>query len=264
VDVVFVKVGGSFITHKDVPVKLNFQALQTLVKIIHRVRDRVKILLGNGGGSFAHYAVLKYRVEAPQVLLAKCHQATRSLNRIIVDYLVESGIPATAVQTSSIICTGKDGFEVFSKPVKLMLSSGVIPVVYGECILSEDGVHVVSTEKVFELLSRYIRPSRIVLLTDVSGIYTCNPQVCRDAKLIEKITPENIQFVLEVLKSAAISDVTGGVYSKVLSMSTFSFRTGIEVIITSGFDIESAVQAIMGLPPRHGTLISPKSQSSFK
>ncbi len=258
-DIVFVKVGGSFITHKDIPVKLNLQALQALVEIMRRVSDKVRIVLGNGGGSFAHYAVLKYRRESPQVLLVKCHQATRSLNRIIVDYLVENGIPATAVQTSSIICMSKGDFEVFSKPVELMLGSGIIPVIYGECVLGEDGVHVISTERVFEVLSRYIRPSRIVLLTDVNGIYTCNPRVCRDARLIEKITPENIKSILEVLKSVATSDVTGGIYGKVLSMSTFSFKTGIEVIITSGFDIESAVQAIEGLPPKHGTLILPRS-----
>jgi hypothetical protein len=40
-------------------------------------------------------------------------------------------------------------------------------------------------------------------------------------------------------------------------MSTFSFKTGIEVIITSGFDEESAVAAIKGLTPKYGTIISP-------
>lgn len=255
--VIFVKVGGSFITQKDVPVKINTSALRALAEILHRVRGRVRVVLGNGGGSFAHYTVLKYQKSPPHTLLVKCHQATRSLNRIIVDYLVESGIPATSVQTSAIICGSDGDFEVFSKPIEVLLSNDIIPVVYGECVIGGKGISVISTEKVFELLSRHIKVSRIVLLTDVSGIYTCNPRTCRDAKLINKITPENVHHVLEILKSTSISDATGGVYGKVLVMSTFSFRTGIEVVITSGFDVESATQAIEGLIPERGTIISP-------
>ncbi|MCC6040614.1 MAG: uridylate kinase [Desulfurococcaceae archaeon] len=256
--VVFVKAGGSFITHKDVPVKVNVRALNSLVKILRAVKDDVSLVLGNGGGAFAHYAVLKHKANRLQVFLSKCHQATRSLNRLIVDYLVESGIWATSVQTSSIICKNKGEFKVFIEPIKQLVSNNIIPVVYGECILSGEDAAILSTEKVFEILSMHIRPSRIVLLTDVNGVFTCNPRTCSNAKLITRITPENLHSVLEVLKGTTTSDATGGIYSKVLSMSAFSFKTGIEVIITSGFDEESAVAAIKGLTPKYGTIISPR------
>jgi isopentenyl phosphate kinase len=256
--VVFVKAGGSFITHKDIPVKVNLRALNSLVKIVRAVKDSVSLVLGNGGGGFAHYAVLKYKATSLPVFLSKCHQATRSLNRLIVDYLVESGIWATSIQTSSIICKYGDEFQVFIEPIKLLISNNIIPVVYGECIPCRGDIAILSTEKVFEILSMHIRPSRIVLLTDVSGVFTCNPHVCNNARLITRITPENLHSVLEVLKNTATSDATGGIYSKVLSMSTFSFKTGIEVIITSGFDEESTVAAIKGLTPKYGTIISPR------
>lgn len=255
-NIVFVKVGGSFITYKDKPVKVNLRALSSLVKIIREVKEDVSLILGNGGGSFAHYAVLKYRNKHPSNLLAKCHQATRSLNRILVDYLVESGVWATSIQPSSIIYVSRSGFEAYIKPIEVLLENKIIPVVYGECVLSEIGVVVLSTEKIFELLAKYIKPSRIVLLTDVSGIFTCNPKICSAAELINRITPENINSVLEILKNTSTIDATGGVYSKVLSMSTFSFKTGVDVIITSGFDIESAILAIRGHVPKRATIIS--------
>jgi len=255
--VVFVKAGGSFITCKDKPVKVNSRALSALVEIIHEVKENIPLILGNGGGSFAHYAVLKYRNSSPLDLLAKCHQATRSLNRILVDYLVESEVRATSIQPSSIIYMSRGGLEVYTKPIEVLLKNKIIPVVYGECVLSEIGVVVLSTEKIFELLAEHIRPSRIVLLTDVSGIFTCNPKTCSTAELISKITPENLSSVLEVLKKTSAIDATGGVYGKVLSMSTFSFKTGIEVIITSGFDVESAILAIRGRFPTRATIISP-------
>lgn len=256
---VYVKAGGSFITVKDRPVKINYEALESLKKIIQEVRDSdIGLILGNGGGSFAHYAVLKYINTDDKTLLVKCHEATRTLNRIIVDYLVENNIYATSIQTSAILHYDHKTreFAVFHKPMEALLSKGIVPVVYGECIPTGEKPIVISTEKVFELLAKYIKPHRIILLTDVSGVYTCNPKICSSATLIDRITPRNIDEVLALLKEHEKSDVTGGIYSKVLSTSRLSTELKTEVFILSGFDISSAVEAIKGGYPSNATLIT--------
>ncbi|MEM0002159.1 MAG: isopentenyl phosphate kinase [Desulfurococcaceae archaeon] len=256
---IYVKAGGSFITVKSKPIKINYEALESLRRIISESKDgEIGLILGNGGGSFAHYTVSKYINTGDETLLVKCHEATRILNRIIVDYLVESNIYATSVQTSAIIQydhkTGE--FAVFYKPVEVLLSKGIIPVVYGECIPTSGKTIVISTEKVFELLAKHIKPHRIILLTDVNGVYTCDPKNCSNATLIDKITPQNINEVLMMLKEHEKSDVTGGIYSKVLSTSRLSFELKTEVFILSGFDVASAVEAIRGGYPRNATLIT--------
>ncbi|MEM0001154.1 MAG: isopentenyl phosphate kinase [Desulfurococcaceae archaeon] len=258
---VFVKIGGSFITYKSKPVSLNYSALVALKEIFRKVLDQgdLKIVAGNGGGSFAHYAVMKYNATSSNLLLVKCQEATRLLNRIVVDYLVESGIPATSVQTSVIVQydENRGEFEVFYKPIETLLEAGIVPVVYGECVLKAGKPVVVSTEKVFELLAKRIKPSRVVLLTDVDGIYTCDPKTCPHAVLIEKITPHNISEVLKMLMQYRNADATGGVFGKVQSMSKLAMELGVEVLITSGFDVDSAVSAILGrYPDRRYTLIT--------
>ena len=259
---VFVKIGGSFITYKEKPVSLNYNALHALKTIFQRAlrREDLAIVAGNGGGSFAHYVVFKYINAHNVLLLAKCHEATRTLNRIIVDYLVENGISATSVQTSAIIHydENKGEFEVFYKPIETLLENSIIPVVYGECLPARNKPLIVSTEKVFELLAKHVRPSRIVLLTDVGGIYTCNPRECTNAELIREITPGNVDEVLKLLKGHEKADATGGVYGKVKSMSELSKTLKVEVMIVSGFDVESAVLAILGGYPERSTLIALK------
>ena len=260
-EVVFVKLGGSFITYKHRPVTLNYEALEVASKILKQAQESgVKLIVGNGGGSFAHYAVLKYRNKDHRELAVMCHRATRLLNRIVVDYLIESGVKATSLQTSAVIYYNEQlgEFVIFGAPIKALVDSRIIPVLYGECIVTQSGVTVVSTERVFELVSEVLKPRRIVLLTDVSGVYTCNPKNCRDATLIRRITPSNLDEVLSTLKQGAETDATGGIYEKVKLASRLAFSLGIEVIITSGFDIESAVSAILGGTPARATVIAPK------
>lgn len=258
--IVFVKIGGSFITYKSKPVSLNYNALAALKEVFRKIlgRDDLRVVAGSGGGSFAHYTVMKYDATGNNLLLIKCQEATRLLNRIIVDYLVENGIPATSVQTSAIVHydENKKEFEVFYKPIEVLLKAGIIPVVYGECIPKTGKPMVVSTEKVFELLARHIKPSRIVLLTDVDGIYTCDPKTCPHATLIRKITPQNASEVLEILKQYESADVTGGVFGKVQSMIKLSTELGVEVLVTSGFNVDSAVSSILGGCPDRSTLIA--------
>lgn len=259
-EVVYVKLGGSFLTLKNRPASVNYDALRATLEIFAEVQKRgVDLLAGNGGGSFAHYVVLKYRERDYRDLLVSCHKATRLLNRLLVDYLVENGIRATSIQTSAILSydPSSNSFKVYAEPIKVLIENKIIPVVYGECVLRGNSTIAVSTEQVFELLAEVIRPKRIVLLTDVGGVYTCDPKKCTSATLINKITRDNVNEVLSFLRSSGGMDVTGGMYEKVRVVSELAFKLRAEAIITSGFDVESAVAAITGGYPERATLITP-------
>lgn len=259
-ELVYVKLGGSLLTDKARPVSLNYSALESAACIIKKsIEAGVKLVLGNGGGSFAHHVVLKHRDKDFRDLLVLCQRSTRLLNRIVVDYLVENGIRATSVQTSSVVYYNEIAQElkVFSNSIKKLVENDIVPVVYGECIPKPGGLIIVSTEHVFRLLAREIRPSRIVLLTDVDGVYTCDPKKCSNPVLVRRITRENLNDVLLLLKSSSGGDATGGMYEKVRTASDLAFELGTKVVITSGLNEESALQAILGRDPEKATIITP-------
>lgn len=260
-EALFIKIGGSFITHKSKPVSVNYSALDSLTSILKTITlSRQDIILGNGGGSFAHHAVFKYGLGDRRELLVRCHQATRLLNRIIVDYLVANGLMVTSVQTSAIISYDPSSkeFRIYSEPLETILNNRIIPVVYGECIPTQGDPMIISTERVFELIARRIRPKRVILLTDVKGVYTCDPRICHNPVLIKEITPANLDRVLDILKEHEKSDATGGIYSKVLYMSRFASAFNTEVLILSGFDVDAVIEASRGGYPEHSTLITYK------
>ncbi|ADI31424.1 isopentenyl phosphate kinase [Staphylothermus hellenicus] len=255
-NVVFVKLGGSFITYKDKPYSINYAALKKTVDILSSVYGKTRLLLGNGGGSFAHFVVEKYKMYDEKILLVNCHRATRLLNSIIVDYLLDHGLLVSTMQTSAIIYGGKRGFVSFIKPLKYLLRNNIIPSIYGECIIDENqAVRIVSTEEVFSILAEHIKVSRIVLLTDVEGVFTCDPKRCEDAELIPRIDRNNIDTVLSRLKETMYMDETGSIYGKVKYMASLSKKLRIPVFIVSGHDVENAVNAILYGKVLRGTVI---------
>lgn len=254
--IVFVKAGGSFITFKDKPFSVNYSALDSIREALSMVQNRVKLVLGNGGGSFAHYIVKTYSSSSTGAFLTLCQESTRRLNSILVDYLVKHGFRTVSIQTSAIMVETASDFMVFHYPIVYALKNGLIPVVYGECIYSEkNGYRIVSTEEVFLELARFVKPNRIVLLTNVDGIYDKNPLTHSDAKLIERIDQENIESILERLKEQSSSDATGGVYGKLLFTARISRELGIPIYIVNGFNTESVVNAVLGYGSVRGSLI---------
>ncbi len=253
---VYVKLGGSFITYKEKPFSINYEALEKTIEILYNVRDKVKLILGNGGGSFAHTVVKAYKGKNPVLTLTMCQNSTRKLNTIIVNYLVSHGIQATSIQTSAVIIEENTTYRVFPDPISFALRNNIIPVLYGECIFSTNTIYkIVSTEEVFKILARHFKPQHIVLLTDVEGVYTCNPSTCSEAKLIRYIGNDNLEQVLETLESTSASDATGSIYGKVLLMSKLSRELNVKIYIVSGFNVEEAINAILGKEPNIGTVI---------
>ncbi|WP_440059211.1 isopentenyl phosphate kinase [Thermogladius sp. 4427co] len=245
--IVFMKAGGSFITFKDRPFSLNFKALSSLVEILKGADGGKRIILGNGGGSFAHTTVslLKGRV-SDRTMLAMCQGTTRLLNKILVDYLIDNSILAVSIQTSSIIYEDGGSLIANPRPVKMALEKNLIPVVYGECVFSDRGYRVVSTEEVFELIAGEIQPSIFIFLMDVDGIYTCNPVECGNAELIDRVDKNNFERVMSILANSKNRDVTGGIFKKLESAVRLSRIFKVPVVLMSGFRVGEVVKVLNG------------------
>lgn len=257
-ELVFVKIGGSFVTYKDKPFSINYAALDSLVKILKSVVDKVAIVLGHGGGSFAHPVVEAFHGSSDKVrTIVYCQKATRSLNKIILDYLIDNDIPVVQLQTSAIITIDGGVEHVNVLPIKIALNNKLIPVVYGECIHSSRDVYqVYSTEKIFlKLIDHGLMPNRIVYLENVAGVYERDPMKYSDTKLLREINRRNIGFLRKCLGKSHGIDVTGGMLSKIMLSLEIARKYKIPSIVVSGFNIEDSVKAITTGVPRTGTVI---------
>jgi glutamate 5-kinase len=113
-----------------------------------------------------------------------------------------------------------------------LINYGIIPIINENDTVAIDEIKFGDNDRLAALVSGLIDAERLIILSDVDGLYSSDPKKNRDAKIIKcvsKITPE-----LESIAGGEGSSVgTGGMYSKLLAAKRAN-SYGIKVNIVSG------------------------------
>jgi isopentenyl phosphate kinase len=235
-NLIFLKIGGSLITKRK-PYTLNRKRIRELTKEIAKLRKKhkFKLLIGNGAGSFAHVSAKKFRTKEGYIneksKIGHCivqDDASR-LNRILVRELIKAGENAISVQPSAFIfCSKRKIKSFFLDPIKNYLKNDLVPIVFGDVISDEKfGCTILSTEEIFKLLAKFLKPKKIILISDVEGVYDSR------GKVISEINKENFSKIQKFLRGANKIDVTGGMVHKVKEAMEMA-KGKIEVFIIGG------------------------------
>jgi isopentenyl phosphate kinase len=229
-ELILLKLGGSVITDKTRPFTARHETIERLAQEInnayHDRADDLQLIVGHGAGSFGHEVAARYETHKgairPESWLgfAEVADAAAQLNHIVVNALRKAGLPAMRFQPSASTRTRGDQlmyFETFT--IKAVLKHRIVPVVYGDVSVdAQQGMSIVSTERLFDNLAREINPTKIVLAGQVEGVFDADPLSNPGAELIEDIDSTNWAEVEAKLGGSHGVDVTGGMLSKVRDM----------------------------------------------
>lgn len=242
---VFLKLGGSLITDKSKPFTPKEEHIRNIARNIKKVleeRPELKILVGHGSGSFAHYPAKKYRVKEGIINelswrgYAETRAAASKLNQIVTEIFLDEGLNTVSLQPSAFMISENNVLvDSYLEPLNFLLENGQIPVIYGDAVLDrERGCAIASTEDLFVYLAHRLKPSKIVL-AGLVPVYTADPVKCPDAELIPEISDRNFDEVKKKLTGSYGIDVTGGMFSKVEKMYSLARQIpGLEIYVISG------------------------------
>lgn len=231
------KLGGSVITVKEKKLTPDIQAIHRLSKEIAKAHCESMIIV-HGGGSFGHSVASEYKINEgyadPKQLsgFSKTRQAMVSLNKLIVDTLLSSNVLAVSVQSSACFLTEDHRISYASlEPITGFLKLNLIPVLYGDAVLDAKlGFVILSGDQIAAKLATALNSERIILGIDVDGLYTSDPKLDPEAKLIEKISLRELKKMLTKIGGARTTDVTGGMLGKIVEMIP-AIERGIKVSI---------------------------------
>ncbi len=249
-ELVFLKLGGSLLTDKtrsqalrpDVLARLALELADAL-----SVRPDLRLLLGHGSGSFGHVAAREHgtragvRTPAQWRGYAEVSHVASELNRLVVDALWASGVPALRIQPSaSAACHDGELRFLAERPIVAALENGLAPVVHGDVSMDEvRGGTIVSTEEIFAYLAPRLRPARVVLVGEVAGVLTADPASGVRGDVVDTISPASAPGLLQALGGSRGVDVTGGMAAKVSEM----------LALVRSVDSLAAVHIVSGLIP---------------
>jgi len=261
---IILKLGGSVITRKgSLTPTLDTSNLKRIAREISNSSYH-KLIVVHGAGSYGHPYAREYaigsEIESKEELarkmlgFSKTQNSVKILNALVCQYLSEQGIPAVSIQPSSFIQTYKK--RIVSADIGLIskyLDQGFVPVLYGDVVLDRDHkikMAVLSGDQIVKYLAENLNPEKVILGSDVDGIYNKDPKRYPDASIIKVVTSYHD---LESTEGTQTVDVTGGMGGKLSELLELT-KIGIESeIINASHDnnIKRALNGEKGI----GTLI---------
>ncbi len=256
---IVLKLGGSVITYKERSMAANHDNIRRIAEEIASSRAR-RLIIIHGGGSFGHPLAKQYRIgegyysEAQLIGVSKIHGSMVTLNRMVVEALTAVGVPAMGISPSSFVVAenGRIGSADFGI-VERLADKGIIPVLYGDIVLDgAKGFSVISGDQLAARLAIDLKAHKLLFGVDVDGVYTSNPKLAPEARLIERLPISRLRGIFEV-GGALTTDVTGGMLGKV-SEASMAAEAGVEVLIFNASKPENTYRALKGEGVR-GTII---------
>jgi len=253
-ELVLLKIGGSVITKKDedIATVLERNVRRISKEIVDAINERdFKLIIVHGAGPFGHIPANRYKLNnglknKKQISgFVKTHQSMERLNYKVVEILQENGLNAVAFQPSA--CGILKNRRLVCFPIDVMkrfIEIGIIPVSYGDVLLDEDtGINILSGDHLVPYIAEKLKADKIIMATDVKGIYDSDPKENKNARFIPEITSNNIKYI--GIGNSRTMDVTGGMRRKVEELMRVA-ETGIEIRIVSGIDRGILKKALLG------------------
>ena len=262
---IILKIGGSILTNKDSKTsEVDDMSLKRIASEIKASLDcsPKQLIIVHGAGSFGHPPAKKHKIgekfdesQYGEKRLGFCEiqNEVKKLNMFICEAFISEGIPAIAVPASGFI-TATDkritsgNLDLFKK----YLNKGFVPVIYGDVVLDDDlEFCVISGDQLIQYLAKNLNPKKVILGTDVDGVYNKNPKTHDDAIFYDKFTSLKD---LDTLEGTTNVDVTGGMVGKIKEL-LYLADLGIESKIINA-EVEDNIFKVLENEEVKGTIIS--------
>jgi glutamate 5-kinase len=141
--------------------------------------------------------------------------------------------------------------------LRVLLDLGAVPVINENDAIADDEIRFGDNDRLAALVSHLLGADLLVLLTDIPGLLSADPQVDREASLIEEIVA--VDHDLEALAGGAGSvRGSGGMASK-LAAAKMAAWSGVRTVIAAAARPGVLADALAGVPGI-GTVVVPRPQ----
>ncbi|MFZ5641287.1 MAG: glutamate 5-kinase [Bacillota bacterium] len=252
---IVVKVGSSTLSHATG--KLNLNRMEQLVRELADLRNQGKeVVLVSSGAQAAGIGKLGL-ARKPRTIPEK--QATAAVGQGILMHMYEKLFAEYGVVVAQVLLTREDmsdrkRFLNARNALNALLDYEAIPVINENDTIAVDEIKLGDNDTLSALVACLIDADLLLILSDIDGLYSGNPQENPDAALInevEEITPE-----IESLAGGAGSGLgTGGMATKLLA-GRIAINSGFPMVIANGRKAGVIRRVVAGEPM--GTLFLPR------
>ena len=233
-NIIVVKVGTSTLTYASG--MLNLRRIETLVRTICDLQNSgKKMILVSSGAVSAGLAKIGFlskpdKIEEKQAV-GQC-ELMNMYDRLFSSYghKVAQILVTRYTIESEVMKRNAEG------TFKVLLDMGCIPVVNENDCVSYEGLKFGGNDLLAAYVGLLAKADCIINMSDVDGLYDCNPRENPDAKLIERVEKFD-ETILAMAGGAGTARGTGGMKAKI-DAAIIASSAGIPSMIVNGANPE--------------------------
>lgn len=259
---IVVKIGSSSLQHKETG-DFDYTKLEVLVRELCNLRNQGKdvVLVSSGAIAAGKRAVRIDEKDNPIAVKQACAAIGQArlmmiYQKIFAEY---NHVAAQILMTRNTIVDDLNRFNArntFSELLKL----GVVPIVNENDTVATYEIEFGDNDTLSAIVASLIEADLLILLSDIDGLYTDDPNRSEDARFIsvvEKLDDD----IMQMGKGSTGSNVgTGGMSTK-LSAAKIATCSGADMIIANAADIRILHRIMDGR--EYGTLFKAHKDEKF-
>lgn len=248
---IVIKIGSSSLMHKDTG-RLNLRKIEKLVRTLVDLKNSGKdvILVSSGAIAVGRTAIGLH--ERPDELPVKQACAAIGQAKLMMVYqkifAEYSAIAAQVLMTKTTVVNDtsrKNAENTFNELLKL----GAIPIVNENDTASTYEIKQVQTfgdnDRLSAIVTSIVGADMLILLSDIDGLYTDDPNSNPDAKFIDQVDKID-DNLLDMGKTTSGSSVgTGGMATKLIA-ARIATSSGADMVIANGNNIDNITGIMAG------------------
>ena len=263
---IVVKIGSSSLMHSETG-KLDLLKIECLVRALVDIKNSGKevILVSSGAIAVGKTAIGLH--ERPDELPVKQACAAIGQAKLMMVYqklFAEYGTIAAQVLLTKYTMLNPVTRTNAENTFKELLHIGAIPVVNENDTVSTYEIEQVQSfgdnDKLSALVASITEADLLILLSDIDGLYTDDPNKNPDARFINVVDKIDEQLMNMGKNSSGSSVGTGGMSAKLVAAQIATY-SGTDMVITNGNDVTNISRIING--ENTGTLFLQHEYSDF-
>ena len=240
---IVIKIGTSTLAHATG--HLNIRRVERLCKIISDIKNagHQVILVSSGaiGMGVGKLGLLSRPTDIPT------KQAAAAVGQCELMYTYDKLFSEHRHTVAQLLITGEDvanaqRHQNFSNTINRLLELGVLPIINENDTVSTAELGIGDNDTLAAIVAQSVKADKLVLLSDIDGLYTADPHTDPNASLISKVTVLD-DSVTALAGGSNGKQGTGGMVTK-LHAAKICMDCGCDMIIANGADPEN-LYAIM-------------------
>ncbi|MBR4807307.1 MAG: glutamate 5-kinase [Lachnospiraceae bacterium] len=258
---IVIKIGSSSLYYEETG-NMNLGKVEKLVRLICDLQNKGKqVVLVSSGAIAAGRKALGMK-DKPSKLPEKQACAAVGQARLMMIYQKifneYNHVAGQVLMTKHTITNNLECKNTQNTFLEL-LNLGVVPIVNENDTVSTSEIKVGDNDKLSAVVASIIDADLLIMLSDIKGLYTDDPNTNPDAEFIGFV--DDVHSVFNMGKSSTGSDVgTGGMATK-LDAAVIATSSGADMVITSGDDVDNITRILEG--QEVGTLFAAHKNENF-